>query len=457
MRVGDTNIAKSVATLFDADSVSNPVGTISAVSEGTWADGYHIVITTVQVPSLNDPTVIETLFNLSIFAPGTGTGFDSVHDFDFTGVAAIEIWQDVVFNDPTAVNFVEKIINGHSQIITVTMSEADDPDTTEVYTLSGGNNGTTALSASDIIGEFNPTTGVTNGLTAFADPITEEINLLSAPGFNHDRVVAVEIATICTARFDCLGVIDVPDLNTAQKMADYVLGSLGSPGNPYIGFAPLPSSNRYAIYGPWIEIFDSFNNELIFVPPSTRVLGQFAYNDSVSFPWFAAAGPNRGIIFDALDVRFRLSLGDGELVYGFGVNINPVVISIDGVTINGNKTLQRKPSLLQNIHVVRMLMYAEKVIATAARFLQWEPHDPITWRRYVNLVEPFISDIVTKRGITDFRIKCDRDTNIPFNISQGQMVAELHIIPTNSISIIVNRFIIEPAGTILDTQQVLNR
>ena len=323
-----------------------------------------------------------------------------------------------------------------------------------VHTLTGGNDGTDNIQDTDIIGRNIVTVDIPTGfhfatltgIRAFEDPLIEDINLLSAPGFNDHRAVADFLITTAQTRFDCLAVLDTPDLRTAQDIRDYVEGNLGTPGNLWSVYAPLTSSNRSAIYGPWVKIFDSYNNEEIFVPPSVRTLGVFGFNDNVAFPWFAAAGPNRGILFNTLDVRFRLSLGDVEFIYGFGVNVNPIQVTIDGILVNGNKTLQRKPSLLQNIHIIRMLMYAEKIIATAVRYLQWEPHDPITWRRYTDIVNPFLNDIVTKRGITSFRVKCDSETNTPYYINQGQMVAELHIIPTNAVAVIVNRYIIHAAG-----------
>ncbi len=316
--------------------------------------------------------------------------------------------------------------------------------------LDEGNDGTALLQASDVIGTFTPSTGVATGIRAFEDPLVEDINLLSAPGWNHDRVVADFLITTAQTRFDCLAVLDTPDLKSSQDMRDYIEGSLGTPGNSYSNFAPLTSSNRAAIYGPWVKIFDAYNNEEIYVPASVRTLGIFAYNDAVAFPWYAAAGANRGLLFNTLDVRFRLTLGDVENIYGFGVNCNPIQVTVDGILINGNKTLQRKPSLLQNIHIVRMLMYAEKVIATATRYLQWEPHDPITWRRYINLVEPFLHEIVAKRGITEFKVKCDAETNTAYYINQGMMVAELHIIPTTAVAVIVNRYIIHAHGATLE-------
>lgn len=447
---GVADATKSVAPIYRDDSSGTQIGQIRGVTEGDWADGLQVVITTEEVPSEDDPSIPETLYNVYVYDIGTGVT-DSFSNVDFSGVAPLEFFEDVVFDDTNRINYVEKVINGNSLYITFIMSEESNPDTSVTYTLAGGDDGTSTIQASDIIGEIDSVTGVASGLQAFEDPLVEDINLISAPGFNHVREVATEMIALAQTRFDCLAVLDTPDLTRAQDIRDYVRGNLGTAGNAWSGFSPLSSSNRSAIYAPWVKIFDSYNNEEIFVPPSVRVLGVFAFNDNISFPWFAAAGPNRGVLFNTLDVRFKLSLGGIELIYGFGTNVNPIQVTVDGIVVNGNKTLQRKPSLLQNIHIVRMLMYAEKVIATATRFLQWEPHDPITWRRYGNLVEPFLQDIVSKRGITEFRLKCDKETNTDFYINQGQMVAELHIIPTTAVSVIVNRYIIHAHGATLES------
>lgn len=463
VRVGDSNIAQSSANILGNDPGQSVIGQFLGVTEGQWADGLQVTIDGHEVPTEEDASVFETVYIIKVYTADAGI-VDELDPLivDFTGWQPLEIWNDVQFDDPTKLNYVEKVINGNSIWISVQMSKVGmDPDTTVTATLAGGNDGSANVQATDIIGSFDSQTGIYSGIMAFEDPLVEDINLLSAPGFNHDRDVADALITTAIQRFDCLAILDTPDVRTAQDMADYVKGSLGSPGNPWAGYAPLGSSNRAAIFGPWVKIFDSYNNEEIFVPPSVRVCGVFAFNDNVAYPWFASAGPNRGILYNTLDVRFRLTQGDVEYIYGFGVNINPIKVQVDGILIDGNKTLQRKPSLLQYINVVRMLMYAEKVIATVSRYLQWEPHDEITWNRYRGLVSPFLQDIVTKRGITAFSIKCDKETNTDFYIDRGQMVAELHIIPVTAIGVIVNRYVIHPHGTNLEsstlsgTQQTL--
>lgn len=421
VRVGDGDEAKSKIAIVSSDTVPVAMGYVQAIYEGGWADGIQITMETDTVPDADG--VMETIYIVKVFASGDNVATDD----------PLEIFTDVVFDDAADENYVEKKITSDTSLyIEFDLSVEAIPDATSTWTLAGGDDGTTAIEAADI----------NTGIDLLADPTTVDINLLSAPGWNHDPVVAVSMMTVALARMDCLAVLDLPDLTTAANMVKYVRGQ-----DPYT--TVIPSVNRAAIYGPWVQIYDSTNKEDVWVPPSVRTLGVFAYNDKVAWPWYAAAGPNRGILYDTLDVRFKMTQGDIEATYGAQNNINPIRETVDGILIDGNKDLARKPSLLQNIHIIRMLMYAEKAIATGVRYLQWEPHDERTWRLYESVVNPFLADIAANRGITEFKVKCDADTNTAYYTNNNQMMAELHIIPTTAVEKIVNQYIIHPHGATL--------
>ena len=130
-------------------------------------------------------------------------------------------------------------------LLLVTLTTEDGSED-KPYILDGGNDGTTSLTSSNIVGTFDSVTGVRSGLKALEDAETENLNLISAPGFNHDRTVAENLITISTARADTLAVLDTPDVKTAQIMKDYVQGSNGTSGNTWAADSPLSSSNRAA-------------------------------------------------------------------------------------------------------------------------------------------------------------------------------------------------------------------
>jgi hypothetical protein len=50
------------------------------------------------------------------------------------------------------------------------------------------------------------------------------------------------------------------------------------------------------------QINDTENNVLIYVPPTRDVVRNIAFTDNIAFPWFAAAGINRGDV-DAIKAR----------------------------------------------------------------------------------------------------------------------------------------------------------
>lgn len=422
VRVGDLDSAIASDEVYSVDSATQKIGDVQATSEGTWANGLQVTLESDTIP--DEEGVDETIYIVKVFAAGAVVATDD----------PLEVWNDIVFDDTTDDRYVEKVITSTTSLyIEFVMTNEAVPDGSGTWLLAGGDDGTDALSSTEII----------VGLALFADPTTVDVNLLSAPGFNHDSAVAVSMLATCVSRMDCLAVLDTPDLLTAATLATYVRGT-----GDYS--TAIPSADRGAIYGPWIQIRDPYNDEDLWCPPSVRTLGIFAYSDRQAFPWYAAAGPNRGILYSTLDVRFDLTVGDIEAIYGSQNNINPIRSTIDGILIDGNKTLRRKPSLLQNINIVRMLMYAEKAIATAVRYLQWEPHDEITWRQYENLVNPYLEWISANRGITEFKIKCDADTNTAYHINNNQMVAELHIIPTTTVEVIINRYIIHAHGATLE-------
>ena len=53
-------------------------------------------------------------------------------------------------------------------------------------------------------------------------------------------------------------------------------------------------SNYTCSYFPWVKYFDNDNSQYIYLPPTRDVVRNFAYTDNTKYPWFAAAGWDRG-------------------------------------------------------------------------------------------------------------------------------------------------------------------
>ena len=112
-----------------------------------------------------------------------------------------------------------------------------------------------------------------------------------------------------------------------------------------------------------------------------------------------------------------------------------------GTVLFGDKTLLAKPSAFDRINVRRLFIVLEKAIATAAKYQLFEFNDSFTRAQFKNLVEPFLRDVQGRRGVTDFRVKCDDTNNTGEVIDRNDFVADIFIKPNRSINFITLNFI----------------
>ena len=87
-------------------------------------------------------------------------------------------------------------------------------------------------------------------------------------------------------------------INNTQNRGDNIyvvdLVPFSSSINAVTTAANAKNTSYAATYWPWVQTIDPDSAQLVWVPASTMIGGVYAYNDSVSEPWFAPAGINRG-------------------------------------------------------------------------------------------------------------------------------------------------------------------
>jgi phage tail sheath protein FI len=70
-----------------------------------------------------------------------------------------------------------------------------------------------------------------------------------------------------------------------------------------------------AMYWPWLQVIDPDLGDRVWVPASTMIAGVYAYNDSVSEPWFAPAGINRGGLTNVVRAERQLTAANRDTLY----------------------------------------------------------------------------------------------------------------------------------------------
>ena len=257
------------------------------------------------------------------------------------------------------------------------------------------------------------------------------ISMAAVPGFVQQDIQNTLI-TLAESSQNFLAVVSPPEgLTTAQKAVNWHNGQ---------GDARTASINSSyaAIYWPWLKQYDAATSKDIYMDPAAYAISMMCYTDSVSDPWFAPAGLVRGRLTKPTDVEVILNIGDRDALYQPGNAVNPIAkFARDGIVIWGQKTAQRTPSALDRINVRRMMIVIRKMILAATRSIVFEPNDPFTWNRIVQLLQPALNDIKIRRGITEFKVVCDSTTNTPLRIDRNELWCRVMIKPTKTAEVLI--------------------
>jgi phage tail sheath protein FI len=167
--------------------------------------------------------------------------------------------------------------------------------------------------------------------------------------------------------------------------------------------------------------------------------------------WFAPAGFNRGGLTEGAagipitNVSERLISKDRDTLYE--ANINPIAsFPSSGIVVFGQKTLQTRQSALDRINVRRLVIFMKKQISILSTRVLFEQNVPATWNRFKSLVEPFLANVKTDFGITDYKLILDETTTTPDLIDQNILYAKIMIKPARAIEYIAIDFVIASTG-----------
>ena len=298
---------------------------------------------------------------------------------------------------------------------------------------------------------------IRRAIDSIADPEVVEMNLAAIPGQTQDGLTTHLVRT-CEDRADALAVIDLPDAfvpredgteinrNNTQSTITTLVNGLRSRN--------LNSSYGCAYY-PWVRARDTINGQFLWLPPSVAAIGTFSSSQRRTQVWFAPAGFNRGGLTEGsagipvVDVAHQLRRKDRDDLYA--ANINPIAkFPAEGIVIFGQKTLQVTPSALDRINVRRLMIFVKKRISQIASGLLFDPNVQQTWKRFTAQVNPFLADVKTNFGLSDYRVVLDDTTTTPDLVDRNILYAKIFLKPTRAIEFIAIDFNITRTGASFD-------
>ena len=307
------------------------------------------------------------------------------------------------------------------------------------YNLAGGvdysANGGMNASLSNVISSYNILT----------NPAEYSVNfLISGPSggatIYDSQAKANALISIAEQRKDCIAVIS-PHRNGVVNQTNS-----DTQTQNVINFFDSITSSSYAVFDSGYKYtFDRFNNTFRYVACNADVAGLMARTSINQYPWFSPAGSSRGGINGAVKLAYNPSQAQRDLLYP--KRINPIIFSPGaGIILFGDKTALSYGSAFDRINVRRLFLTIEATIERAARSQLFEFNDVITRSNFINIVEPYLRDVKSKRGITDFVVICDETNNTPDVIDGNQFRADIFVKPARSINFIGLTFVATRTG-----------
>jgi phage tail sheath protein FI len=259
-------------------------------------------------------------------------------------------------------------------------------------------------------------------------------NVISAPGLIYDfgthKTQLDSIISLAETRGDTIAVID--------------LEQYGATVSNVTAAASTVNSSFTATYWPWLQT-QSSTGKNVWIPASVVIPGVYAFTDNAAAPWFAPAGLTRGGISDVIQAERKLTRTQRDTLYN--ANVNPIATFPGaGISVFGQKTLQKKKSALDRVNVRRLLIDLKKFVNDVSRTLVFEQNTINTRNNFLSQVNPFLESVVQRQGLYAFRVVMDESNNTADVIDRNQLIGQIFIQPAKTVEFIVLDFTIEPTG-----------
>ena len=293
---------------------------------------------------------------------------------------------------------------------------------------------------------------IISGYELFSNTEEVEVDFLLMGAAHHakekSQAVAEKIIAVAELRKDAIAFVSPHRqafLNDTS-VGTVTVNNIDTITENVVGFYAPITSTTYGVFDSGYKyMFDRFNNTFRYVPLNGDIAGTCARTDIEQFPWFSPAGTARGTILNSVKLIYNPGKKQRDILYSN--RVNPVILSPGaGIVLFGDKTGFGKSSAFDRINVRRLFIFLEDAISAAAKDQLFEFNDEITRTNFVNIIEPFLREVQSNRGIFDFVVICDETNNTAAVIDRNEFVADIFIKPARSINFIGLTFVATRTG-----------
>jgi len=258
-----------------------------------------------------------------------------------------------------------------------------------------------------------------------------EINMISVPGLTvaSNTPQTDMVNSLAQKRGDLIAVIDL--VGFGSKINDVQQKAMGL------------NSSYSAAYWPWLQMYSS-TGRLEWVPASVIIPGIYVYTDRVAAPWFAPAGMIRGSVQGVIQTERKLLKQHRDDLYK--KNVNPIAtLPGSGITVYGQKTLQKKATALDRVNVRRLMIELKRTVKNMASGILFEQNDAQLRNAFKANLDQYLESVVKRRGLYAYKTVVE-EVNTPDVIDRNEFRCQIYIQPTKVIEFIYIDFTITNTG-----------
>ena len=363
--------------------------TVTAFSEGAWANDYRVRLTR--------RTDDASRFKLEVlFHPSADVVVASFENLSMTE------------NDE---RFVEAVVNNRSALITTTAGSATTPANATIDL-----DGTTSGADGSVIGpadnDFRTALLALFGVGSVTDRI-DLFNIVCVPGLTHAATIA-ELQKHCHDRRAFL-IVDPAADETVANIPTTVATIAGS------------DALNAALFFPWVLAPDPLQQGApALFPPCGFVAGVFARTDATRGVWKAPAGSDASVN-GASGLALTMSDSENGQLNPKGINCLRT-LPVFGSVVWGSRTLHGdndRASEWKYIPVRRMALFLEESLYRGTKWVVFEPNDEPLWAQIRLNIGAFLQNLFRQGAFQGtspreaYFVKCDKETTTQTDINLG--------------------------------------
>lgn len=286
---------------------------------------------------------------------------------------------------------------------------------------------------------------IVTAVNIMTDPMIVNTNLLAIPGIREPFIAEYAGKKVRDYGL-AMYVMDIPSYSdSAVRMYDSTSSRPDVDQTANALDTRAIDNNYEATYWPNVFIDDLTNKRRLKVPASVAALGALAFNDKVSYPWFAPAGFNRAALDFVTNVEVRLNVSDRDRLYDS--RINPIATFPRlGYVIYGQKTLQINKSALDRVNVRRLLLEVKRIVIGIAQRIAFEQNTPEVRNKFTADASIQLALIQANSGIEAFQVVMNETNNTKEDEDANRLNGKIVVVPTRVIEFIVIDFIVTSSG-----------